>query len=290
MSAVTAFGVRWVHKNLITAVDDTGSYNEDGEIYVIANPGIGMTSLACADCSPQVPLPKARRDYDAVELSFTKNMSKNWYLRGSYQWSRLYGNYSGLDQTDENGRMSPNTGRLYDYPTMSFDEGGYDVEGALATDRPHQFKAQFIYSFNFGMTMGLNEYIASGIPKTREMQTVAASGYPLFYMGRGSDGRMPTYSQTDFYVQQEFKVGKSKRAQISVNVLNLFNQRTGTNYYSLWSASGGYITFDEADFYAHKLDFDQLAAAQHVAKDPRFMLDSGYQTPIQARIGFKFLF
>jgi hypothetical protein len=290
LSAVTAVSARYVHKQLLRAVDDTGSYNDTGEIYVIANPGEGMTSLACSTCNPTVPLPKARRDYDSVELAFQKNMSKNWYLRASYMWSRLYGNYSGLDQTDENGRTAPNTGRLYDYPTMSFDQSGNDVEGPLATDRPNQFKAQFIYMLPFGTTFGINGYVASGVPKTREMQTVAASGYPLFYQGRGSDGRMPTYSQADLMVSHDFKLSGAKKIQISLNVLNLFNQSTATNYYSLWSASGGYVTFSESDFYAHKLNFDTLAAQQKVAKDPRFMMDSGYQTPIQARIGLKFLF
>ena len=34
------------------------------------------------------------------------------------------GNYSGLSQSDENGRTSPNVGRLFDYPLMMFQDGG----------------------------------------------------------------------------------------------------------------------------------------------------------------------
>ena len=64
------------------------------------------------------------RDYDSVEFAFDKRMSNNWYLRASYTWSRLYGNYSGLSQSDENGRTSPNVGRLFDYPLMMFQDGG----------------------------------------------------------------------------------------------------------------------------------------------------------------------
>ncbi len=139
-------------------------------------------------------LPKAKRDYDGVEFAVTKNLSNNYYLRASYLWSRTFGNYSGLSQSDENGRTSPNVGRLYDYPTMSFDESGDPVNGVLATDRPHQVKAQFIYDFPFGTSVGINEYIASGIPRTREMPAgPQSSAYPLFYQGRGSDGRMPVY-------------------------------------------------------------------------------------------------
>ena len=65
-------------------------------------------------------------------------------------WSRLFGNYSGLSQSDENGRTSPNVGRLFDYPLMMFQDGGDPAYGPLATDRPHQFKTQFIYVFAVG--------------------------------------------------------------------------------------------------------------------------------------------
>ena len=64
------------------------------------------------------------RDYDSVEFAFEKRFADNWYLRSSYLWSRLYGNYSGLSQSDENGRTSPNVGRLCDYPMMMFQDGG----------------------------------------------------------------------------------------------------------------------------------------------------------------------
>jgi hypothetical protein len=293
LSAVTAVSVRYSHKQLLRAVDDTGSFNESGEVYVVANPGFGMTQVACGPdlgCNPSVALPKAKRLYDSVEFAFQKNMAKNWYFRGSYMWSRLYGNYSGLDQTDENGRTNPNVGRLYDYPLMSFDQHGYEVEGPLATDRPHQLKAQFIYMLPFGTTFGVNEYVATGIPKTREMAVLNPSAYPIFYMGRGSDGRMPVYSQTDLQVSHDFKLSGQKKIQISLNVLNLFNQATATNYFSTENKSGDALSFDQTAFYAHKLDFQQLKAAQKVGTDPRFLMDNGYQTPIQARIGFKFLF
>ena len=289
LSAISAVSARYVHKQLDRAVDDTGSFDPNiGEIYVIANPGFGMTKIAFPDLN--VPLPKAKRDYDAVELAFEKRMSNNWYIRPSYLWSRLYGNYSGLDQTDENGRQSPNTGRLYDYPLMSFDQKGNPVNGPLATDRPHQVKVQFIYQLPIGTSIGLNQYVASGIPKTREM-AVTVQGYPMFYEGRGSDGRMPTYSQTDLYIQHEFKVSANQRLSVSVNVLNLFNQDTATNFYATLPASGYYLDVPEYDIYNHTApNFDTLAQQQGMKQDPRFMKDSGWQLPRAARFGVKFTF
>ena len=98
-----------------------------------------------AGTEPVLPYPKAVRDYDALEVGVDKRFSNNWGLKGSYTLSRLYGNYSGLSQSDENGRTQPNIGRNFDYTVMSFDADGDAVFGRLATDRPHQFKLQGIY-------------------------------------------------------------------------------------------------------------------------------------------------
>jgi hypothetical protein len=302
LSSAIAVSARYVRKWLDRAVDDIGEWSPDGEVYVIGNPGFGMRTLACGateNCpSPIVPWAKAQRTYDAVELAFTKNLSRGYYARLSYLWSRLYGNYPGLAQTDENGRTSPNTGRLYDYPLQSFDGHGYDVEGVLPTDRPHQVKGQVIYQAPFGTSVGVNFYVASGIPKTREISVITGSAYPMFYMGRGSDGRMPTYSQADLMAQHEFKIGGNRRVQLSLNVLNLFNQRIATNYWATESASGKYINFSEPAFYLHQVDVGALRATTPGWRaDPRFMMEGvsinntpGYQLPRQARFGVKFLF
>ena len=301
LSAVTAVSGRYIRKWLDRAVDDIGTWSPDGEVYLIGNPGFGMRTVACGPdlgCNPPAALPKAKRIYDAVELAFTKNLSNRYSARLSYVWSRLYGNYSGLDQTDENGRTSPNTGRLYDYPLQSFDGKGYEVNGPLATDRPHQVKAQVIYQFPFGSSLGMNVYAASGIPKTREIAAITGSAYPMFYMGRGSDGRMPTYSQIDLNAQHEFKLGSRYRLQVSVNVLNLFDQRVATNYWATENANGKYVNFDEPAFYAHTLDVATLKTTTPGWKaDPRFMQEGasiapapGYQAPRQVRLGVKFLF
>ena len=245
-----------------------------------------MTELAFTN--PNVNQPKAKRQYDSVEFAFTKNLSNSWYLRGSYLWSRLYGNYSGFSQSDENGRNSPNVGRAFDYPIMSFDQYGKPVYGLLGTDRPHQLKAQFIYQLPFGTSIGLNEYIASGIPVTREVAVLPTSNYPVQYLGRLSDGRLPTYSQTDLSLNHSFRMGGVKQLQFELVVSNLFNQDVATNRFVTMLKSGQGIKFDEAAFYQGKVDFAPLIAA--LPMDPRFLQDSAYQSPISARFGVRFLF
>lgn len=280
--------LHYVHKQIDRAIEDTGSLDADSnEIYVIANPGEGLTALAFTN--PKVALPKPKRDYDSVELAFEKRMRDNWYLRAGYVWSRLYGNYSGLSQSDEDGRTSPNVGRAFDYPLMMFQDGGKAAYGPLATDRPNQGKAQFIYQFDFGTSLGLNQYVASGLPVTREIGVYPGSNLPVQYLGRGSDGRTPVYSQTDMFVQHSFSMASGRSVQISFNVLNLFNQDTAVSKFSTYQQGNTSVTPDEALFYTGKQTLASLIPVQST-KDPRFLMNNGFQAPITARFGVKFLF
>jgi hypothetical protein len=283
-----SIGVHYVHKQVDRAIEDTGALDANSnEIYIIANPGEGLTSLAFTN--PNVALPKPVRDYDSVEFAFEKRMRNNWYIRPSYLWSRLYGNYSGLSQSDENGRTSPNVGRLWDYPLMMFQDGGVPALGPLATDRPHQFKTQFIYQFGFGTSLGVNQYVASGLPVSREIGIYPGNNLPVNYLGRGSDGRTPTYSQTDLQVQHVFNMNSGRSLQVSVNVLNLFNQDTTVGRFSTYQQGNNSVTPDEAAFYSGRQTLASLIPTQAV-KDPRFLMDNAFQSPIQARFGIKFLF
>ena len=296
-----AVSARYVRKWLDRAVEDTGAFSDAGEVYVLANPGFGLTTYACGaelGCNPPVPLPKAKRTYDAVELAFTKNLSHRYYARVSYLWSRLYGNYVGPRSDRRERAHRPEHGAVVRLPAAVVRRPRLRGQGPLATDRPHQMKAQVIYQFPFGSTVGASFFAGSGIPKTREIAVITPSAYPMFYMGRASDGRMPTYSQIDLNVQHEFKVGGRYRVQISANVLNLFNQATPTNFYATENASGKYPRLHEAAFYAHRVDMAALkGTTPGWAPDPRFMVEgygtttaSGYQMPRQTRFGVKFLF
>ena len=288
LNDVLALSVRYVHKQVDRAIEDTGALDAAGnEIYVIANPGEGLTALAYTN--PNVNLPKPTRDYDSVEFAVEKRFADRWSLRSSYLWSRLFGNYSGLSQSDENGRTSPNVGRLYDYPLMMFRDGGQATLGPLATDRPHQFKTQVIYQLPIGSTMGLNQYVASGLPVSRELGIYPPNNLPVQYLGRGSDGRTPVFSQTDLFVQHGFHLGGGKRVQISLNVLNLFNQGTAVSKFSTYQNPNG-VTPDETAFYLGQQRLADLIVSQNVRKDPRFLMNSAFQDPVQARIGVKFSF
>jgi hypothetical protein len=278
---------RYVHKQLDLAVEDIGAQDANyEEVYTIGNPGYGIAASAY----PGVRLPKAKRDYDAVELSVRKLLSDGWSFYASYVWSRLSGNMSGLSQSDEEGRVAPNIGRAYDYPAMMFDEKGQPVYGPLATDRPHQFKAFATYAWNFGLTASLFEFVGSGLPVTRTAGILPPSYYPVMYLGRMSDGRTPTLSQTDVYLQQDFWRSSRTRLSVGVGVTNLFDQDAVISVFPSETDVASGIVLDEADFYAGRLDFAQLMAQQRVPKDPRFLMAQAYQAPRSAKVIVKVTF
>jgi len=225
-----------------------------------------------------------------VELALNKRLANRWSGRVSYTWSKLEGNYSGLSQSDENGRTSPNVGRAFDYPLMAFDQNGDPVYGKLGTDRTHQVKAFGTYDFSFGTTLTLAWYGLSGIPKTREAAWNPSSGYPIQYLGRASDGRMPFLNQLDLYAQQEIKLGSKNRLVLSVNVLNVLDSDTATNYFATQLESGATVDVAETTILYQGSNFQQLIQQQGIRNDPRFLQANAFQAPRSIRLGARFSF
>jgi len=50
------------------------------------------------------------------------------------------------------------------------------------------------------------------------------------------------------------------------------------------------LTFNEADLYAGRLDFQQLMVQQGIRKDARFLMANGYQPSRSARVMIKWTF
>jgi outer membrane receptor protein involved in Fe transport len=293
-------GARYIHKQVDKAIEDVGILDEQqNEIYYIANPGYGLGAKTFSPDLVLADMPKAVRDYDAVEFLFTKRLADNWALTTSYLWSKLEGNYSGLTQSDEAAgygfRSSPNVGRNFDNVLMTYGQDGQPVFGPLGTDRPHQFKAQFIYDFNFGTTTGVNYRIGSGVPVTREAAAVEGNNFPIQYLGRASDGRTDSLSQTDLFVAHTLKIGGDRRIQVSVNIQNVFNQDTEVNrwYSEISSSSGAAVDFEDTDFFAGRVNFQEEIANlgdPRIYVDPRFLQSSAFQFGREIRFGVKFLF
>ncbi|HVS32656.1 MAG TPA: TonB-dependent receptor [Thermoanaerobaculia bacterium] len=294
VSAVFSIGFRLVHKELVRTIEDMGVLVGDDEIYIYGNPGSGLSRSLGA-----VPMPRARRDYDAVEVQASRRVGSALALRASYTWSRLYGNYSGLANSDEvlgrgAGRRSPNVNRAFDGLAQAFDQNLEPTYGHLPTDRPHQLKVQATFAAPFGTTIGLHQYAGSGTPQTTEVNLYPT--LPFFPYGRGDMGRTPMLTQTDLSLQHEMQIGGRYGLQLMVSVLNVFDEDTELYRWNrlllgdLPEATGiTQFTFFDAPF-----DFGEVLAANAKAvgsmRDPRYGKPFLYQDPRLVRVGMRLRF
>jgi hypothetical protein len=255
------FTGRYVRNKLNRTIEDMGQLDAQGnEVYNYGNPGEGRNTLALSggaacpievDGSCFVPMPKAKRVYDAMELSLSKRFGGGYLFNASYVYSRLWGNYSGLQSTDEirpatlgyafggnqaffsqTYRPGGNANRYFDLDEAVYDaHGNNGLYGVLPTDRPHVFKFYGSKLFKFGTEIGGFFRVMSGTPMTTQVNT--SNGIPMYVEGRGDMGRTPVFSQTDLLAAHEFKVGKGevKKLRFEFNIINLFNQKT--NVYTM---------------------------------------------------------
>jgi len=299
------FSARYTHNSVDRVIEDVGTLTPEGEKYFIANPGFGITADPNTWEAGYPVTPKAKRQYDAMELRLDKRFSNHYYFSTSYTLSRLYGNYSGLTSSDEsdtspNGRTDPNVTRYFDLPWMSFDSHGKLVEGRLATDRPHAFKFFGAYTLNskLGETnFGPSFMIMSGTPITT--QVAINSTTPVYVNGRGDMGRTPVFSQTDFLFYHEVKLPNSetKKFRFDANITNLFNQSTVTDKWANilnQDFSGNVLTFDPPQAFFQGFDWQKLVNEQvalgNLILDPRYGMASAFQGPRYIRLGVKFIF
>jgi TonB dependent receptor len=295
LASTLVLNVRYTHNSMDRAIEDVGTLTPAGEKYYIANPGFGITGNPQTWGSGYPLTPKAKRDYDAVEIRADRRFSNHYYFSASYTWSRLWGNYSGLASTDDPAVPNPNASRYFDLPYASYDSHGKLAEGLLATDRPHTFKFYGAYSLKtrFGETnFGPNFLLFSGTPLTTEL--FAISSVPVYVNGRADLDRTPVFSQVDFYVYHEFSFPKHDqlRFRIDANISNLLNQDTVTSRYTnyLNRNDGSYLQFQNPTDYFKGFDWKAMVAQQTLRTDPGYNKDDGWQAPRNMRFGLKFIF
>jgi hypothetical protein len=246
------FSMRYTRKRLYYGIEDIGTLDaNESEVYVIGNPGYGLTDYAIKSLSGDPLTPRAVREYDGLEFRLdgrmTERLLKGFSYNASYTYSKLYGNWAGLANSDENGRSDPNVSRAFDLFYSNFDSKGRNVYGRLATDRPHTFKFFGNYEWNWkpGSTViSLSQIAYSGTPLTSEVTFIV----PVFYNGRGDLGRTPTLTQTDLLFAHTVRLSERASVKFDANVRNLFNQGIEINRTVRLNRSGSISLTDEQFF------------------------------------------
>jgi outer membrane receptor protein involved in Fe transport len=314
-------GIHYIHNNLGRTIEDMGALVNGDSVYVIGNPGEGQNTITPASYAPTANFatPKPKRQYDALEITLERRFSKNWFGSANYTLSRLYGNYSGLANSDE--IQTPTTGITsktaqqqegsiarqgsnahigWDIDEILWDsQGNLNVLGRLGTDRPHVVKLYGAYQFNFGTQIGAFFYGGSGTPIST--QVVGQDQYAPLVNGRGDMGRTPILTRTDLLLSHELSLSDRRRLRLELNVQNLFNQKTAThifNYLNKGAPAGGQtrpanaIDFSEVNL-AAGYDYNALILATQegrISYDPRYNMDDLYNPGLQGQFSVKFIF
>ena len=163
-----------------------------------------------------------RRDHDAIELTAVKRVSKNFFVQGSYTYSRTRGNYPGLLNGDT-GDALPNISTQYDLAELLANR-----DGPLPQDRPHYLKLDGYYTFDFeeqgALTAGLRYRAFSGTPKDALGSHYLYGFGESYLLPRGSQGRSPAVHGTDLHLGYSRKLARGYEVSGFVDVINFFNQ------------------------------------------------------------------
>lgn len=312
-------GVHYVHNNLSRTIEDIGAVDAQGnEVYVIGNPGEGLATIQSPSGATPLgqPVPKPKRQYDALEFTVNKRYANNYFWSASYVWSRLYGNYSGIAASEEINtpttnvssataqqqagsiaRPGGNANRAFDIDELFWDSrGNLDVIGRLPTDRPHVVKLYGGYHLPFGTELGAFFYGASGTPMTSYV--VSTNQTQLFVNGRGDMGRTPMLTRTDLLVSHELKVVNDKRIRLELNINNVFNQKSTRHIFNFINRGAGSPVASSAIDLSHVdlsrgYDYNALIRATPDgarAYDPRYGKADLFDPGIQGFVTVKFLF
>lgn len=331
------FTGRFVRNKLNRTIEDMGALDAEGnELYRYGNPGEGTNLFVPASgetCVTKigdtcaVPMPKAERVYDAMELSLNHRFGSGWQGNVSYVYSKLWGNYSGTQSTDEvqaDGRAfagnqafsgqiqrpGGNANRYFDLDEALYDaHGNLGLYGRLPTDRPHVLKFYGSKQFKFGTQIGTFFRVMSGTPVTTQM--VSYNDIPVYVEGRGNAGRTPVFSQTDLVVSHELKLGKDevKRLRFEFNITNLFNQKTSVYTFDRYNQEPNSDVapilnniYDKSGALIHQgvdlskgFDWKAMVAAAEAANpgsvlDSRFAKAALFNPGFQGRFLVKFIF
>jgi hypothetical protein len=223
---------------------------------------------------------KPTRDYHAVQLTAVKRFSKNFMMQAAYTYSRIRGNFPGLFSPDT-GQLDPNITSQYDLQELLGNRFG-----PLPADRPHNFKIDGYYTFDFAaagrLTAGLRLRGLSGVPQNYLGAHELYGDREAYVLPRGAGGRTPFTFGSDLQVSYARKFGKMD-LEVYVQLIDILNLQQTTlvdEEYTVYSVSP-VIGGDERDL-PYVKDVTDGSTAQ---RKLNFGNPAARQAPLFTRIG-----
>lgn len=202
----------------------------DNSLWVDFGDGAGVRRVDIS--AAEWGLPKATRNYKALNLFLEHPYSHGWYGRVEYTLSSLKGNMEGQVDTIGGGDVALTVSS--DHKELMYNSFGY-----LPSDRRHALKAYGYFDITPEITLGGNLAVISGAPRNcrgylpEELNWDGNYGNAYFYCDgqpapRGSRGRLSWQARLDANItySPRFAPGLSFKADI----FNVFDTRTVTRY------------------------------------------------------------
>lgn len=242
--------------------------------YVLTNPGNAMTVYIPEQdetitlTADQLGYPKAKRTYEAIELTADIPFQGQWSASASYTWSQSEGNHEGYVKSD-NGQDDAGI-------TTNFDQPGLTdfAFGKLPNDRTHTVKVYGMYEFNNGLRLSANGLIQSGRPIScfgihptdafAEQYGAASHFCGGEAVPRGSLGRTPSITQLDLALQYNLNVANTD-VLLTLDLFNALNSDKKVRVREIGDTDAG-------------------------TPDPDFLKPVSYQQPRAIRLSARFNF
>ena len=203
-----------------------------------------------------------KRSYKALELSFEKPFSDNWFVQGSYTLAKSEGNSEGyVNSTNE----QEDAGLTQDVDNKIFQDGAF---GPLPNDRRHALKAFGAYKVNDQWSVSASLSLQSGRPISCQgfipfndadlvaslgvdASGLAAYGSSTYYCNgilgsRGDQGRTPWTKNLD--VGLSYIPTWVEGLSFKMDVRNVFNFQEVTEYIETAESGSGTANVPEPDY------------------------------------------
>ncbi|MGJ8562344.1 MAG: carboxypeptidase regulatory-like domain-containing protein [Alphaproteobacteria bacterium] len=156
----------------------------------------------------------------------------NFFVSGSYTWSRYRGNF------DQDNATLSNDANTFIGSSFIADGAGRQLwdnkDGTLSGDRPHQFKVYGVYNLPWDANVGGFAVYQSGKPWEAWDRTVysaftGSSSDTIRFAEKAGSRRTSSHFQMDLNYTQNFNVMGDFDVQFRADLFNVFNSQTGYN-------------------------------------------------------------
>ncbi len=155
------------------------------------------------------------------------------YVRGSYTWSKYYGNF------DQDNSTTANDANVFIGSSFIGDGAGRQLwdfkDGTLRGDRPHMLKLYGTRQLPWNASAGAFFVVQSGQPWETwsyepYISLTTSTSDTNRYAEKAGSRRSDSHWQLDINYTQNFRLGSRINLQLAADVYNVFNQQTGYNF------------------------------------------------------------